>query len=337
MMRRALLSSTATVFYVLIGVLLVGTVLAAVTGRNFFSAGNLTTILTATTVLGLVAIGQTLVILVGSLDLSIPFLVSIASVLGAGVMGGTSAGLIPGILTAVISATMLGLANGVLVGVLRINGFIATLGVGLIVSGYLLTYYRGSSGKASPELLHLGAFTLGPFPVVTLIMLVCLVLAALFLARTRAGMHVYAVGGDSSVARLSGVHNWLPIIIVHAVSGLLCGLAGLVLVARLGVGSPTLGSQGGYDLLSIAAVVLGGTALAGGRGSLWGTLGGILIFASIDSVLGVLEVNPYLKDVVRGIVIIGAVALYARRSSVSRAIRFPSANLVAGASRPEVD
>lgn len=94
-------------------------------------------------------------------------------------------------------------------------------------------------------------------------------LVSLLLNRTRTGMHLYAVGGDAQVARLSGVRGAVPIIAAHALSGLFAGVAGLVIVSMLGVGSPDVGSQGGYDLLSIAAVVLGGAALAGGRGSLW--------------------------------------------------------------------
>lgn len=322
--RRAL-SSTPIVYIVLVVVVLLGAAIAGMSGHSFLTPGNLTTILTSTTVLGFIAIGQTLVILAGSLDLSVPFLTSIASVLGAGTMAGSSSNLVTGVLVALVTSTILGLVNGVLVGVLKITGFIATLGVGLMVSGYLYTYYQGSTGKASPQLTAMGDAQVGPVPVVTLGMLACLALSVLLLTKTRTGAHVYAVGGDAAVARMSGIRAATPVIVAHALSGLLAGLAGLVLVARLGVGAPTLGSQGGYDLLSIAAVVLGGATLAGGRGSLWGTLGGILILASIDSLLGILQVNPYLKDVVRGVVIILAVAVYARRRLQTTRPRFSSA------------
>ena len=97
------------------------------------------------------------------------------------------------------------------------------------------------------------------------------------------------------------------------------------MASRLGVGSPTVGSQGTYDLLSIAAVVLGGTVLMGGRGSIWGTIGGVAIFAVLDNLMSVMQFNPFLKDVIRGLVIIVAVALYARRRIVARRIRFAHA------------
>jgi ribose transport system permease protein len=323
--HRALSSTTATVYFVFVAVLLVSAIVAAIAGRSFFTAGNLTVLLTSTTVLGFVTIGQTLAILVGSLDLSVPFLVSLSSVLAAGTMAGQSANLPAGIATALSVTTAVGLLNGVLVGVVKINGFIATLGVGLIVSGYLFTNYQGSTGKASPELAAIGSAHWGFVPVTTLIMFACLLAIVIFLTKSRIGLHIYAVGGDPAVARMSGVHNSVPVITAHAVSGLFSGIAGLVIVARLGVGSPSVGDQGGYDLLSIAAVVLGGAVLAGGRGSVWGSLGGILIFASLDSVMGIVQLNPYLKDVVRGVIIIGAVAVYARSSIPRTTSRFSAA------------
>jgi ribose transport system permease protein len=103
------------------------------------------------------------------------------------------------------------------------------------------------------------------------------------------------------------------VIAAHVLCSVLTALAGLLLLARLGVGSPTIGSQGGYDLMSIAAVVLGGTLLAGGKGNVVGTLAGVAIFAVMDNVMGVMQVNPFLRDVIRGVVIIAAVAVYARR------------------------
>ncbi|RNE62206.1 ABC transporter permease [Cryobacterium tepidiphilum] len=323
---RIFSSTTTIVYLVFFVVLLLSTVIAASAGRSFFTQGNISVLLTSTTVLGFVSIGQTLVILVGSLDLSVPFLVSIASVLSAGVMAGQSANMASGIATALITTTLIGLVNGLLVGFVKINGFIATLSVGLIVSGYLFSNYRGSTGKAAPALASLGEASIGFVPVMTIIMFLCLVATVALLAKTRVGLHIYAVGGDPAVARMSGIHNAVPIIVTHSLSGLFAGIAGLVIVARLGVGSPGVGEQGGYDLLSIAAVVLGGAVLAGGRGSLWGSLGGILIFATLDSVMGIMQLNPYLKDVVRGLIIIMAVAVYARSSIPRTTFRFPVAS-----------
>lgn len=316
------LSSTHIVYLVALLTLVVGAVLVATTGRSFFSPGNVSSILTGTSVLGFIAIGQTLVILVGSLDLSVPYVTSLASLIAAGVMANSSANILPGVLLALGVSAVIGLANGLIVAGLKVHGFIATLGMGLVISGYLATNFKGSFGQAPFGFRLVGATGLGPVPISTLIMLGCAALAMLLLHRTRVGHHIYAVGGDLNVARMSGIRVQTPIITAHVICSLLAGMAGLLLASRLGVGSPTVGSQGGYDLLSIAAVVLGGTLLAGGKGTITGTLGGVLIFAMLDNIMSVMQLNPFLKDVVRGLVIVVAVAVYARRTIVKRPPRF---------------
>ena len=316
------LTSTHIVYLVVLLTVVVGTVLVGATGRSFVSAGNISAMLTGTSVLGFIAIGQTLVILVGSLDLSVPYVISLASLLSAGLMANQPGNILPGVALALVVSAGIGLVNGLVVSGLKVHGFIATLGTGLVVSGYLATNYKGSSGQTPVAFRLIGATGIGPVPISTLIMLACAGAVLLMLTRSRLGHHMYAVGGDIRVARMSGIRTGTPIVAAHVICSVMAGLAGLLLAARLGVGSPTIGSQGGYDLLSIAAVVLGGTLLAGGKGSLVGTLGGVLIFAMIDNIMSVMQINPFLKDVVRGIVIVVAVAVYARRRVVSRPARF---------------
>lgn len=318
------LGSTHIVYLVALLTVIAGTILVGSAGRNFFSAGNISDILTGTSILGFIAIGQTLVILVGSLDLSVPYVISLSSLIGAGIMANQPGNILPAVMAALLVSALIGLANGAVVAGLRVHGFIATLGMGLIVSGYLGSTYQGSSGQAPLAFRLVGATGIGPVPVSTLIMLACAAVVLLMLNTTRLGHAMYAVGGDPAVARMSGIRTRTPVIAAHMICSVMAGLAGLLLAARLGVGSPTIGSQGGYDLLSIAAVVLGGTLLAGGKGSLIGTLGGVLIFAMLDNIMSVLQINPFLKDVVRGIVIVVAVAVYARRRVVHRQARFGS-------------
>ncbi|HET6561433.1 MAG TPA: ABC transporter permease [Marmoricola sp.] len=325
--RRTPLTSTGIVFIVLALVVVVGALLTASAGRNFFSTGNLSTILTGTSVLGFIAIGQTLVILAGSLDLSVPFVTSLSSLVAGGIMAGQTSNVAAGVFMALAVCAVIGLVNGLVVSLLDVHGFMATLGMGLIISGYLASNYQGSHGSAPRSFRLVGATRIGPVPISVLIMLGCAVLAILMLRRTRIGHHLYAVGGDRSVARLSGVRTAPPVIVVHVLSSVLAGMAGLLLLARLSVGSPTIGSQGGYDLMSIAAVVLGGTLLAGGKGNILGTLGGVAIFAVLDNVMSVMSVNPFLKDVIRGLVIVVAVAVYARRDAHPRLARFDKPSL----------
>jgi ribose transport system permease protein len=316
------LTSTHIVYLVALLTIVAGTVLVGSTGRNFFSTGNISDILTGTSILGFIAIGQTLVVLVGSLDLSVPYVISLSSLVGAGIMADRASNILPAVIAALAVSALIGLANGLVVAGLGVHGFIATLGMGLIVSGYLGSTYQGSSGQAPLAFRLVGATGIGPVPVSTLIMLACAGVVLLMLSSTRLGHSMYAVGGDASVARMSGITTRTPVIAAHVICSMMAGLAGLLLAARLGVGSPTIGSQGGYALLSIAAVVLGGTLLAGGKGSLVGTLGGVLIFAMLDNIMSVLQINPFLKDVVRGIVIVVAVAVYARRRVVHHPARF---------------
>ena len=325
--RMGRVTSTGIVYGVLLIAIVVGAIITAAHGRNFFSSGNVSAILTGTSILGFVAVGQTLVILVGSLDLSVPYVISLTSLVAAGTMNGDPADVTTGVLAALAVAAVIGLANGALVAFLGVHGFIATLGIGLVVSGYLASNYQGSFGLAPRDFRLIGATQIGPIPVSTLIMLGCAAAAIVMLRRTRLGHHLYAVGGNRDVARMSGLRTSVPVVAAHLLCSLLSALAGLLLLARLSVGSPTIGSQGDYDLMSIAAVVLGGTVLAGGKGNVLGTLAGVAIFAVMDNVMSVMEVNPFLKDVVRGLVIVLALAVYARRDLDRRPAPFerPSA------------
>jgi ribose transport system permease protein len=137
---------------------------------------------------------------------------------------------------------------------------------------------------------------------------------ALVLARTRFGAHIYAVGGDRTAARLSGIRADRIVIGAHMVASFTAVLTGLYLASRLRSGAPWIGSDGVYDLESIAAVVVGGTVLSGGRGGVLGTIAGVLIFAILDVMFNQLGIGSYTKQVLRGLIIIGAVAIYAFRS-----------------------
>lgn len=321
-MKRIRIDTTVIVLIALIVVIVIGAILVGTAGRNFFSAGNIRDILTGMSVLGLVAIGQTLVILGASLDLSVVYVISLASLIGATTMNGNAANIPWAVTLTLIVCAAIGLANGLIVTVLNVNGFIATLGVGLILQGVLNTNFQGSAGQVPWEFQLIGATGVGPVPISTIIMIALAAVVWLMLDRTRLGYHLFAVGGSPEVSRLSGLRTRRPLIAAHVLSSVFAGLAGLLLASRLGVGSPVVGQQGGYALLSIAAVVLGGTLLMGGRGSIWGTIGGVAIFAVVDSVMSVMQVNPFLKDVVRGVVIVAAVAVYSRRVIVGRRARF---------------
>lgn len=320
---RRPLGSTQIVHLALVAILAVAGVLVAVRGGNLFSTANTAYMLTQTSLLGFVAIGQTLVILCRSLDLSVGYVVALCSVVGATTMAGDPGRVWLGVLAALGVAALIGLVNGLVIARLRVNAFIATLGVGLIVKGFLDTQFKGPAGEV-PVLFQMFGYTrVGPVPVSTIVLAVVAAAGVVLLTRTRQGHHMFAVGGNIDVARLSGIRTDRTIVLSHVLCSLCAGVAGLLIAARFGTGNALVYSYG-LDLDSIAAVVLGGTLLLGGRGSVLGTVGGVLILAVLDTVFNVLDVDPFFKDVLRGVVIIAAVALYARRQidPAARSARF---------------
>ncbi|ANZ41198.1 ABC transporter permease [Lentzea guizhouensis] len=316
--RAFAFTPVVVVYLALAALLVVGSVLVALDGGVLLDHGGVLNILTRSTVLGLVAIGQTLVIVTGSLDLSVAYLAGLCSLVAAETMAGSTAMIVPGVLAALAVAAVVGLVNGLVITVLKANAFIATLGVALVLRGYLEHNYTGPAGSVPRAFQHVGYDRIGPVPVSALLMLALAAAAWWYLRRTRTGYHMYAVGGDIDVARLSGVRTGRTIVTAHVVCAVMAGLAGVFLASRLGSGAPYVGTDAGYDLESIAAVVLGGTALAGGRGGVAGTIGGVLILATLDTIFDDLGVNSFFKDVVRGVVLVVAVALYARGRHTGR-------------------
>jgi ribose transport system permease protein len=287
-------------------------------GGSFVTVANLQNMAQRTVALGLVTVGQTLAVLAGSLDLSVAYVVSVSAMLASVVMAGDPARVPYGVGVALAAGALAGLANGVVITRLRVNAFIATLGIAMILKGGLNATFNNFAGKVPESFQSLGYDALALVPV-SVFLLVAVVLGAWYLMhRTRFGYHVYAVGGDPEAARLSGVRPGRVLVVVHVLCGLCAAASGLVLASRLGAGAPWVGPDGGYDLESIAAVVLGGTALAGGKGRLLGPLAAVAILAVVDSVFNFFQADAFLRTLVRGLVIVGAVALYAFRSERER-------------------
>lgn len=319
------LGTTGLVYLALVGILVVSAALVSTQGANLFTSANTVDLLARSSLLGFLAIGMTLVILCRSLDLSVGYVAALSTVVAATVMAGDPGRILLGAGAALGVCGLVGLANGLTVTKLRVNPFIATLGMGLIIKGYLDTNFQGPAGEIPAAFQTFGYTRLGLLPVSTVVMLVLAVAAVWMLARTRLGHHMYAVGGDAEVARLSGVRVVTPVVTAHVLCSVLAGVAGLLLAARFGTGNALVYGNG-YELEAIAAVVLGGTYLLGGRGGVAGTIAGVLILATLDTVFNVLAVDPFVKDVLRGTIVIAAVALYAR-GQLSRAaarVRFPS-------------
>ena len=274
----------------------------------FFTASNLWEITLQTAVIGIIAAGQTLVILSGGIDLSVGSVFACAGIAGGLVFQAT------GNLWLTLAATLLtgaalGSLNGLFISQLRVPPFIATLGMLGMARGLALILSRGIPiFGLSKEYLWIGQaklFDLVPIPTLILLGVFALVY---FVARyTRFGRFTYAAGSNAEAAKLSGINLGRVLLGTYALSGLLCGVAAVIEAARLATIQPAGGN--GYELLAIGAVVIGGTSLFGGEGNVIATLIGALIETTIRNGLNLLGVNAFWQYVVNGAVIIAAVAV----------------------------
>jgi ribose transport system permease protein len=283
-------------------------------GQIFKNPAIMMNIVVRSVALGIVAVGQSLVIIGASIDLSVAYTISITAVMSSYIMQGSTANVPTAIVAVFGIGAIIGLVNGVVITKLRVNPFIATLGTSLIIKGIINATFSNYTGSVPDSFQYFGYGTIGPIPVSIIILLLIVLGGWFLLARTKFGSHLYGVGGNSEVARLSGVRTDRVLIGAHIICSMTAVLAGLFLVSQMQSGAPWVGPNGVYDLNSVATTVIGGTALAGGKGGVWGTLGGVLIFGVLETVFNQLGVNPYLKTVLQGAIIVFAVASYTLRS-----------------------
>jgi ribose transport system permease protein len=281
----------------------------------FFSASNALNIGRQSSVLLLVSLAETVVILIGSIDLSVGALVTLTGILTA--LTVDTLGAFGGGLVGVAAGAFVGLANGLLVTMLRVPSFLVTLGMLSILSGVTNQISQGQSilfaNTLLPSLVNdapiLGVpnviwFGLGATAILTIVAF-----------KTKLGRYLYALGGGEVVAAHAGVPVTLYKVLAFVLSGAICGFSGVMLTGQVGAGTPTAGS--GLLLNSIAAVVMGGTALSGGIGGPHRTLLGVLVIAILTNGMDVTEVNSFTQDIVKGAVIILAVSLTIDRSKYS--------------------
>ena len=314
LVARRMAGTSLPIWLVLLLVFAVSWVAVAIHGGEFVTITNLQNMAQRSVALGLVAIGQTFVVLAGSLDLSVAYMVSVSAVTTSVVMDGAPGNVLIGILAALGIGAVVGLANGLVITMLHVNAFIATLGVALILRGILNALFNNFAGSVPESFQSLGYDAIAGIPVSVLLLAVVTVAAWFLMHRTAFGYHLYAVGGNPESARVSGIRSGRVVVLAHILCGMCAATSGIFLASRLGSGAPWVGPDGGYDLESIAAVVLGGTALTGGKGRLLGTIAAVLMLAVLDSVFNQFQVDPFLRTLVRGVIIVGAVALYAFRS-----------------------
>ncbi len=257
------------------------------------------------------SVGQTLVILTGGIDLSVASVMALMSVLAASLMTGHTSLFVPVSLFCLAVAVIIGLVNGLLVTKLKIPAFITTLGMVLVVQGIRFVYTGGSPrGSIAPALSFIGAGMVGPVPASVILWAVIVVVFVILMRQTTFGRRMYAVGGNRSAAHLSGVNVNAIIIAAYTLCSFLAGVAGLVYTGYNGYADNWLGR--GFELNSIAAVVVGGTVFEGGRGGVVGTVAGVLIITILFNLVLLLGLDEEYIRIVKGVAIILAVAMYAR-------------------------
>jgi len=293
------------------GLILALGVYASLLSPNFLTERNIFNVLRTAAFLGTVAIGETLVIISGGIDLSAGSVIKLAVLMSAILMDGKPENIAVAIAATLAMGAVVGLINGLLITKARIAPFIVTLGAYSILRGVSYTVTTKPVGRAAPGFLRLYDLKLGPVPLLV-IFLALLIGAGIFvLRRTAFGRYLYAVGGNEQVARLSGIRVDPVKIGVYMLCSTLAALTGLLYLARSGVGDPVVGE--GAELQAITAVILGGTSLFGGQGGLVGTLGGVLLMGLTNNVLVLLNVSSWYQELLQGLIIVGAVALYKQK------------------------
>ncbi|WP_170182374.1 ABC transporter permease [Blastococcus colisei] len=271
---------------------------------NFLTSFNLQGLLSQAAVLGVLAIGQYVVIVAGGFDLSVGAVAAVSSIVVASTLDGM--GLL-GVLVALGSGAALGLLSGFAVTVGRIPPIVATLGVMGIAQGVAFTISNRGIVITDPTFMKLNSTSFGFVPLLFVIWAVLVAVVFAFLKLTGTGLHFFAVGGNADSARLAGVSVARVQMTAFALSGLLAGAAGVLFAARASSGLPGLGV--GWELDTIAAVVIGGVSLYGGSGNLIKAMIGVLTYLMITNVMNLGDVDSYLQSVLKGLLILAAVAV----------------------------
>ncbi|CVI62127.1 ribose ABC transporter permease [Agrobacterium leguminum] len=286
--------------------LIVVSILMGLASDNFFSLNNIMNVLRQVSVVGILAVGMTFVILTGGIDLSVGAVMALVGTLSAGLMVNSGLPASVALPAGLFIGLGIGIFNGALVAWGKMPAIIVTLATMGMARGLGLIYSGGYPVSGIPSWISwFGVGRIGVVPVPVVIMVVIYAIAWVLLQRTAFGRHVYALGGNELAARLSGVKTQRVKLAVYGISGVTAALAALILTGRLMSGQPNAGV--GFELDAIAAVVLGGTAIAGGRGLILGTLIGAVLLGILNNGLNLMGINPYLQDVIKGGIILLAI------------------------------
>lgn len=298
----------------LIGLIII-TIILSIVSPNFLTLDNVLNVLRQVSINALIAFGMTFIILTGGIDLSVGSILALGSAVTAGML---ASGMDPmlAVLLGLLAGGLMGAFNGLVITKGKVAPFIATLATMTIFRGLTLVYTNGRpitglSDSLTFQLIGKGYFFGIPVPVI--LMVVVYIILYILLKKTTFGRKVYAIGGNEEASILSGIKVNIAKIWIYTITGVLSALAGIILTSRLNSAQPTAGAS--YELDAIAAVVLGGTSLAGGRGWIFGTLIGALIIGVLNNGLNLMNVSSFYQQVVKGGVILLAVLLDRKKSA----------------------
>jgi ribose transport system permease protein len=296
------------VIFIALALIVIASSALSPTFRTSYNALN---VLRQAVALGIVALGQTFVIITGGIDLSVGSTISVVACFTAGFMMGRTSRMVPVIVAMLALGAFIGFFNGYVSMRTKVAPFIVTLGMQSIAQGIALMYTKNPVGKIPKPFKYFAEGQWGPIPFPVILFVILAVVVFFVLRSTTFGRYVYAAGGNEEVARLSGINTSYIKTMVYVLSGLSAAVAGMFLASRMGVGDPLVGQR--YDLDSITAVLIGGTTFAGGRGGVVGTVIGVLIMALLSNVLNLMNINSYWQWIIKGIIIVGALAVYRSR------------------------
>ncbi len=299
--------SLAVVTLLLLAVLVTG----FVSSDRFGTLSNLMSVLEQSAALGFVSLGQSLVVLVGGIDMSVGSVVSATTVLLTGVVELNPALMIPMLIVVLIFGASVGLINGLITIRTGVHPLIVTLGTSSILNGCVLLYTLQPTGSVPFWFEDFAYGRLGPMPVAGIIMFICFAFVWMFLKYTETGRGVYAVGGSPEAARLTGLRSDRITLIAYSACGFMAALAGAYYVSRTGVGDPRVGDQ--ITLASITPVIVGGLLLGGGKGNVLGTLLGVFLISLLNNLLNYMNISTFFQWVIQGVIIIVAVSVYVNR------------------------
>ncbi len=289
----------------LFGLILLIIVMSFLSSRFFLKVSNLLNVFTQVSVNAVIAMGMTFVILTGGIDLSVGSILAISGAVAAMIMKDTG-NIFLAISGALVVGMIIGYINGIIIAKGKLQAFIATLATMTIFRGVTYVFTKGIpiSGLDQSFMAIGNEKVLGiPWPII--IMLGIFLITAYVLNQTKFGRYIYAIGGNEDSARLSGISTHRAKTIVYMISGLMAAVSGIIVTSRIGSAGATAGE--GYELDAIAAVVIGGTSLSGGEGSIGGTIIGALIIGILNNGLNLMNVNPFYQSIIKGSVILIAV------------------------------